>query len=96
MCLECNYSAVSPPAGAQSRPHLPELQRRPGVQRGRRAEERLHQWHAPGPGRVSAGHGEAAGPAGRPVRRVQPGVGRSGVKKIQGLTGRSQAARDQP
>lgn len=81
----CKWSFLSPrdhvfPAGTESSSILSKFQRRPGVKRGRRAEERLHQRDAPGPGGLPARHGAAAGHPGRPVRRVQPGVGRSGVK----------------
>lgn len=68
------------PAGTESSSVLSKLQRRPGVEGGRRAEGGLHQRDAPGPGDVPARHGEAAGHPGWPVRGVQPGVGRSGVK----------------
>lgn len=68
------------PAGTESSSILSKFHRCPGVERGRRAEERLQQWDATGPGGLPAQHGAAAGHPGWPVRGVQPGVGRSGVK----------------
>lgn len=68
------------PAGTESSSILSKVQRRPGVERGRRAEEGLHQRDAPGPGGVPACHGEADVHPGWPIWRVQPGIRRSGLK----------------
>lgn len=67
-------------AGSTSRPDLSEFHRRPGVERGGWAEERLYQQHAQGSGRVPPGHGEAADHSGRTLRGIQPGVWWGGVK----------------
>lgn len=75
--VPCDYVF---PAGPESSSILSKFQRRPGVERGRWAEERLHQRDAPGSGGLPARHGAAAGHPGPAVRRVQPGVRRSGVK----------------
>lgn len=68
------------PVGAEGRAVLSRVRSRLGVEAGRRAEGRLRQRRAQGPGSVSARHGGAAGHSRRPVSRIQLGVGRSGVK----------------